>query len=201
MDAVVRFVLALAAITLALATPGWAEASNLVDNPGFETGDFTDWTVSGETAYTHVVSYPPYVNTGSYGAQFSGVSGDNGMLSQTLSTVPGQAYIVDFWLYSDGATPNSFSVTFDGISLFSQINLAASPYSEYSFTPTAIDSSATLQFTAYDNPGFFGLDDISVVPVPEPSALVLLAGGALGVAWAAIRRRARLGRLAFAAGR
>ncbi len=58
MDAV-RFAVAVAAIALALATPGWAEAGNLLENPGFETGDFTGWTVGGETAYTHVVSYEP----------------------------------------------------------------------------------------------------------------------------------------------
>jgi hypothetical protein len=199
MEAVVRFALAVVAIALALASPRWAAATNLVENPGFETGDFTGWTVGGETAYTHVVSYAPYVNTGDYGAQFSGVSGDDGLLSQTLTTVPGQEYIIDFWLYRDGATPNGFSVTFDGNPIFSQTNLSAAPYTEYTFNSTAIDSSAVLQFSAYDNPGYFGLDDVSVTAVPEPSAVVLLALGTLGVAWAAIRRHlGRRGRLASA---
>ena len=189
MEAVIRFALAVVALALALANCHSADAGNLVDNPGFETGDFTGWTVGGLTAYTHVVSYAPYVNTGDYGAQFSGVSGDAGLLSQTLTTVPGQEYVVDFWLYSDGGLANGFSVTFDGNSLFSETNLPAAPYTQYTFNSTAIDSSALLQFSAYDNPGFFGLDDISVTAVPEPSAVVLFAVGAMGVAWAALRRR------------
>ena len=197
MEAFVRFALAIVAIAVALGGARSAVAGNLVDNPGFETGDFTGWTVGGLTAYTNVVSYAPYVNTGDYGAQFSGVSGDPGLLSQTLTTDPGQDYVVDFWLYSFGGTPSGFSVTFDGTSLFSETNMPAAPYTEYTFTTTAVDSSALLQFSAYDNPSYFGLDDVSVTVVPEPSAVVLLAVGALGVASAAIRRRrVQRGRLA-----
>jgi flagellin len=191
MEAVVRFAVAAFAIALVLAGACPAEAGNLVDNPGFETGDLTGWTVGGNTTYITVVDYSPYVHSGDYGLQFSGTSGDGdaGILSQTLATDPGQEYVVDFWLYSFGGMPNGFSVAFDGKTLFSETGLQAAPYTEYTFNSTAIDSSALLQFSAYDNPSYFGLDDISVTALPEPSAVVLLALGALGVASAAIRRR------------
>ncbi|HEX4142097.1 MAG TPA: carbohydrate binding domain-containing protein [Pirellulales bacterium] len=201
MEAVVRFAATLVAIAVAFFGAGSALASNLVDNPGFETGDLTDWTRSGNTTYITVVNYTPYVHSGDYGLQFSGTSADGGagILSQTLATDPGQDYVVDFWLYSPGGG-NGFSVTFDGNTLFSEIDVpAAMPtpaYTEYTFTSTAKNSSALLQFSAYDNPGFFGLDDVSVTLVPEPSAVVLLALGAMGIASAAIRRRVRRGRLA-----
>ncbi len=190
MEAVLRFAVGVVAFALALTSACPAQAGNLVDNPGFETGDFTDWTVGGLTAFTHVLSFMCALRQHrQLRAQFSGVSGDPGSLSQTVATDPGQDYIVDFWLYSFGGTPNGFSVTFDGTSLFSQTNLPAAPYTEYTFTTTAVDSSALLQFSAYNNPSYFGLDDVSVTALPEPSAVVLLALGALGVVLAAIRRR------------
>ena len=45
----------LGAVALVLATffAGAAQA-NIVTNPGFETGDFTGWTLSGDTSFTFV---------------------------------------------------------------------------------------------------------------------------------------------------
>ena len=70
---------------------------NLVQNPGFETGDFTGWNV-----YTGIYSYAAVetnlVHSGSYSANFGVENGDTGFLGQTLSTEVGASYSISFWL-------------------------------------------------------------------------------------------------------
>jgi hypothetical protein len=41
--------LTLLCLLLLLPQSAWADPTNLVVNGGFETGDFTGWTVSGDT--------------------------------------------------------------------------------------------------------------------------------------------------------
>ena len=45
------------ALVVSLAS-GTATSANLVSNPGFETGDFTAWTQSGNTDFTFVDGLP-----------------------------------------------------------------------------------------------------------------------------------------------
>jgi hypothetical protein len=82
---------------------------------------------------------------------------------------------------------------FDGTILLSLTNPRNFGYTEFTDTVTAIGSSTTLSFAAYQVPVFFGLDDISVVPaaapVPEPASLALLGGAML--VFGVIRRRRR----------
>ena len=54
-----------AAFVLATFFAGAAQA-NLVTNPGFETGDFTGWALSGDTTFTGVDGFSPH--SGSFGA-------------------------------------------------------------------------------------------------------------------------------------
>jgi hypothetical protein len=79
-----------------LAPPAASAATNLVQNPGFETGDFTDWTAGFGwfiSSAVDGVGYAPY--QGAYGASFE--DGDlPASLTQTLSTVVGDDYTVSF---------------------------------------------------------------------------------------------------------
>src|ERR1700730_10015968 len=68
---------------------------NIVTNGGFETGDFTGWTQSGNTGFTGVDT--DSAHSGNFGA-FSGPTGSEGFLSQTLNTVAGMAYDLSFFL-------------------------------------------------------------------------------------------------------
>src|SRR4029077_10049470 len=72
-----------------------AHAQNLLTNPGFETGDFTGWTLSGDTSFCSVSTQHPH--SGSFSARLAGLPG-TGFLDQTITTVVGQSYHVDFWL-------------------------------------------------------------------------------------------------------
>jgi hypothetical protein len=144
-------------------------SSQLVQNSGFETGNFSSWTQSGNTGYTSVATSSSFVHSGKYGAQL-GPYGSPGCLSQTLPTLVGQPYLVSFWLDNPkSGTPNQFSVSWNGTTLFNQSSLPALNWTNLQFIVTAPAAGAVLQFGFLNNPAYFGLDDISVVPFAAPA--------------------------------
>ena len=105
----------------------------VVQNGGFETGDFSGWIQSGNTSLTAVTTNAIAVHSGTYGAQ-CGPSGSPGFLSQTLPTVPGAAYVISAWLDSlDGAAPNEFLLGWNGSVLFDAANLGALGWTNLQF--------------------------------------------------------------------
>lgn len=145
-----------------------AYANNLVQNGGFETGDFTSWALSGDTSAAFVTSVNPH--SGNFSAQLGTTSG-TGYLSQTLShATPGQPYVLSFWLASDGQLPNSFAITFDGNTLDTLLNVTPG-YSLYQYTVAPTTSTPTLQFAFDDTNGSFYLDDVGLNATPEADSL------------------------------
>ena len=146
---------------------GWAgrtNAANLVANGDFETGGYDYWNLGGTTVYDYVESFD--VHSGTYAAQFSGFGADT-TLSQDLPTCIGAKYPVSYWLESDGGTPNDITVTFGGQTLYSAVDVAAFSWTQFSFTVVATATTSTLEFAARDDPGYFYLDNVSVMaPVP-----------------------------------
>jgi VCBS repeat-containing protein len=135
---------------------------NLVTNGGFETGNFGGWTQSGNTEFTFVSSSDSH--GGAYDAWLGSI-GSNGQLSQTISTVAGQHYELDFWLSNDGGVPNDFSVSWNGTTLSPQLsNAGAQPYTEYTFDVIGGGPSSSLEFTFRNDPAYLHLDDVSVRP-------------------------------------
>jgi subtilase family serine protease len=160
----------------------------IVLNGGFETGDFTDWTLNADSTLTIVSSNAGLVHSGSYGAALGQTSANPlGYLSQTLVTTPGQSYLLSLWLdnptNSYGATPNQFLVQWNGTALFNVTNLPYTAWTNLQFVVTATSTATVLQFGFFDQPYYLGLDDISVTPVAppvistQPTNLTLLAGG------------------------
>lgn len=173
------------AAAVALATP--ASATQLVTNGGFETGDFSGWSLTGNTSFTGVDNI---AHSGSDAAFFGQVDA-TGSLSQTLGTVAGQMYTFSFWLRNDGGTPSSFVAAFGGDVLTSLSDPAAFGYTFYTYNVTASSNSTLLSFTFQQNPAYFHLDDVSVenvssVPEPVTWAMMVLGMGAIGVT---LRRR------------
>jgi hypothetical protein len=159
---------------------------NLVQNNGFEAGDFSSWSKSGNSQFTDVVNSSPYVHTGSFGARL-GPIGALGFISQTLTTVPGQNYLISFWLFSGGSVPNEFLVVWDGGTIFDEINLPNIGWTNVNLIATAATSSTVLEFGFRNDPNYLGLDDISVSAIALPVfQSVNRFGNSLAFTWSAM---------------
>jgi hypothetical protein len=140
---------------------------DLLQNGGFELGNFNFWTASGNFAACSVVNTSPYVHSGSYGGRL-GPSGSLGYLSQTITTTPDQLYLISCWALSGGDSPIEFQVTWDGTIYFDQDDLGTLGWRNVRFLAPASTASTVLQLGFRDDPAYLGLDDISVSPVSSP---------------------------------
>jgi len=145
----------------------------LVQNGGFETGNFTGWTETGATTYMSVVSgSSTYVHSGTYGAEL-GPAGALSYLSQTLPTSPGQAYLLSFWLSNPNAGSSrhteQFQASWNGTTITNITNPAAFGWTQFTFRVSATGASTVLQFGFRNDSYYFGFDDVSVIPIYPPS--------------------------------
>jgi hypothetical protein len=169
--------------------------TNLVENGGFEAGNFSGWTVS-DTSLTLASTEDPH--SGLYEANLGNRSLST--LEQTITTVAGTSYTVDLWIgrlgLLAGGDAFSVAVSFAGTTF---VNLSAatlplnSPYAEYSAAITAATSSSPLLITYVDQPSYILIDDVSVTApvsaVPEPAGTTLLLAGLALVGFLAAKAR------------
>lgn len=161
-------------LQVALAQAG----TSLVQNGSFETGDFTGWSLSGNTGHMSVSATTQYVHTPTYGAQM-GPYRSLGYLSQTVATGPGQSYLLSCWLDSPvNKTPNEFLVAWNGTILYDRVNMGIVSWTNLQFTVTATGTSTVLQFGFRDDRNYVGFDDVSLVPLQCLLTVVSGAGGA-----------------------
>ena len=165
-------------------TPNHVFPGNLVVNGGFETGDFSGWTLTVPGHNDVIINsyYPPdgeqRTASGMHAAQFNDIflggfgGSTESVISQTLSTQPGGRYLLSFWL---GAVANSSAiVSWNGNTLL-KTSIATNSnfivaYTNFEFVVTGTGTNSVLQFQF---PGVFdhqatttALDDVSVVPLP-----------------------------------
>jgi hypothetical protein len=153
-----------------------------VQNCGFETGDFTDWTLSGNTAnpgsnYYGVDGFD--AQSGNYGAYMSNdtLAGTGTVnLSQMLSTVAGQTYEISFWVEQDtapsGTYVHSFTAMWGATTMLSLTPTDANPgpvgvWTQYTFFETGAGASTLLEFLFENDDDYWSFDDVSVVVTPE----------------------------------
>jgi hypothetical protein len=156
-----------------------AVGQSLVSNGGFETGNFSGWTLVGDTltgfgryqtvydAVESTSSGYEVVHSGNYGAFL----GDDQLatLSQTVATAAGQNYLLSCWLDNPASgSPQQFEVTWNGTTLYNVINPPAFAWTNLQFIVTASGASSVLEFGAENGPDYFGLDDVSVIPISPP---------------------------------
>ena len=151
---------------------------SLVQNGGFETGDFTGWTVVGKTivsSFRHGTTvYDAVENTSSgYQVVHSGLygafMGDDQVatISQTLATVPGQNYLLSFWLDNPvSGSVQQFAVNWNSTTLASLSSPPAFSWTNFQFIVTGAGSSSIFQFAAENDPSYFGLDDVTLTAIP-----------------------------------
>jgi len=178
---------------VALLSVGAVQA-DLVTNGGFEAGNFTAWTETGDTSFNGVQCPGPdfSVQSGNCSA-FFGPVGTLGGISQALATVAGAYYDISFWLEPDGGTVSQFIFNWDGgLAELSLSDMLASGFVKYSFLLPATTANTSLSFSFRDDVGFINLDSVTVnaaSAVPEPGTLSLALAGLALVGVAAKRRR------------
>ena len=178
-------------------------------NGGFESGDLTDWTLTGssdlvfalaaddgDVAGTAALAGQPdgvFVRSGLYGAYLGEWAWSGypavGSLAQAVATTASQKYLVSFWLTcvpdSTGMTTNNeFIAKWNNSPLYAQTNLNAFGWTNLQFVVPATAARTTLEFDFNNDPGAFGLDDVSVQPVPRPVLIsAAAASGKIAFSW------------------
>jgi len=163
---------------------------SLVRDGGFESGTFSYWTLAGNTIM--MTTNGPFIynavenpaagfnvaHSGVYGA-FLGDS-PPATLSQTLPTCAGQSYLLSFWLNNPQAGADQFfeaNWITNGAATNSVCILSNPPafgWTNLNFVVTAMSTNSVVQFAVANPPNYFGLDDVSVTPIP-PATIVAVS--------------------------
>lgn len=164
-----------------------AALNNLVQNCGFETGDFSSWILAGDIAHAGVDHADAH--SGAFGAYLGGLgSFDSGQtnftfLSQVLNTQPGVTYQLSYYTahFTNAVVKpdNIFAASLSGVEIPAsrQENVAQANFSEAGpFKFVAKAPTTTLSFLAEDANFYFSLDDVSVTSTatPEPATWLLI---------------------------
>ena len=182
----------LAASLVLVASSAWSQdvcqlvSTNLIVNCGFETGDLSGWTLSGNTGYTRVrgLANPPFPYSGNYYAKLGPLGSDaylsqdvwgntvtfayrqdpanwglDSIVLQRVSYLGGgrELFYGSFWLASQGGATNDFTVWWNGVDV----------------GPDLVDAE---QFT------YARFSRYLTGSTPEPSSMILMGTGLLGLA-------------------
>jgi hypothetical protein len=159
-------------------------SQNLVQNGNFDAGggSFENWQIS------HSISQPSYsgpvIGTQGYNdpyyARFVYETQGQDTLSQEISTTPGAVYDISFW--AEDGDGHNFSAEFNfgaySANLLNPFEIGPGQYysgwKEFNFEVTATELQTDLSFVAAADMGSeFGVDNVTVVPVPDFDAIIV----------------------------
>jgi chitinase len=158
-----------AGLSLSLATSADA-ATNLLANPGLETGSLSPWTCAAGLG--SVVSTP--VHAGTKALQGAANSSNHAQCSQTVSVVPSTAYTVSAYVFGGGGYVY-LGVT-GGSETWNPASASAWTLLTTTFTTAAGQTSLTVNVHGWYGTGTYYADDLSVLgpggtpPSATPSA-------------------------------
>jgi hypothetical protein len=154
-------------------------------------------------------SAPDVAEQGTFYAFFHATANVADCVGQTLNTVPGNKYVVSFWLATDGPTDGttdlmqlSWGPDFGAssndvvINSFAPHSSSAVPYQQFTYTITALTSHDIFTFHGYDATSNILLDNVTVTPASAAAApamtswQVILLGVLLLVVGAFVRSSA-----------
>jgi hypothetical protein len=182
------------AVTLLISAPK-TFAQNLLANGSFETGDYTGWETGGNFEFTQVVSGAFYVYTGAQDGNFystAGAVGSPGTISQSFNDVAGASYTFSFYMAAVGDDPSHFTAYWNNTPVLDMSDPNnGGVWTLYSFQETGTGHDS-ITFAQQDDPAYIALDNVSVTQntgsTPEPSSILLLGSGVLGLG-SVIRRK------------
>ena len=173
-----------------------SHAQNLLSNGSFDDqgGSFTNWTQNLAAAGSNL-SIDDGTSTlfipqdGGYYALFAAGSGQADTIDQIVATTANTYYDINFWVNTKYAGAD-LVVSWDGnqlTHLTSSYNSGAANngWVNFDFMALASTPATDLSFAGYADTAF-GLDNVSITSVPEPTSLALAGMGALSLA--ALRR-------------
>lgn len=171
-----------------------AVSGNLILNCGFETGDFTDWTVTNAATSPELDVTLNIPNSGTHDARFGAAGGENDLLDQSFATISGDSYTVSFYVDSGAASATGqFIADWNGANILTITGANGTGtgpdtpgYEFYTFTESATSASTDLEFGGNTKQNFYHLDDVVVTQndpsaVPEPSSISFAVAGLFGI--------------------
>lgn len=149
--AVILIIGGLGALLIVAQTPHARAATNLVNNPGFETGTLSSWTCDAGDA---VVSSP--VHGGTHALQMNPTNSTTGQCTQTISVLANTAYTLSAFLQGNYAYVgvNGGASTWTISTSYTQLNVP--------FTTGAGVTSITIYVHGWYAQGSVYVDDVSL---------------------------------------